>query len=113
LIVSSDVQASNVPVYPGDTFLAGAKVLRQYGLGPLPGVAMMAVLVSRGGTVTVTTRYDRASITDDGLFAQCLLDSFNEVLALGGPDNGRATPASFTPEPANEPQRSSTNGEAS
>jgi diacylglycerol O-acyltransferase len=112
-IVSSDVQASNVPVYPGDTFLAGAKVLRQYGLGPLPGVAMMAVLVSRGGTVTVTTRYDRASITDGGLFAQCLLDGFNEVLALGGPDNGRATPASFTPEPANEPQRSSTNGEAS
>jgi hypothetical protein len=111
-IVSSDVQASNVPVYPGDTFLAGAKVLRQYGLGPLPGVAMMAVLVSRGGTVTVTTRYDRASITDDGLFAQCLLDGFNEVLALGGPDNGRATRASFTPEPANEPQRSSTNGEA-
>jgi hypothetical protein len=39
------------------------------------------------------------------------LDGFNEVLALGGPDNGRATPASFTPEPANEPQRSSTNGE--
>ena len=111
-IVSSDVQASNVPVYPGDTFLAGAKVLRQYGLGPLPGVAMMAVLVSRGGTVTVTTRYDRASITDGGLFAQCLLDGFSEVLALGGPDNGRATPASFTPEPANEPQRSSTNGEA-
>jgi len=30
-IVSSDVQASNVPVYAGDTFFAGAKILRQYG----------------------------------------------------------------------------------
>ncbi|MBL3737310.1 wax ester/triacylglycerol synthase family O-acyltransferase, partial [Mycobacteroides abscessus subsp. massiliense] len=29
-IVNSDVQASNVPVYAGDTFIAGAKVLRQY-----------------------------------------------------------------------------------
>ena len=48
-VVGSDVQASNVPVYPGDTFIAGAKILRQYGIGPLPGVAMMVVLISRGG----------------------------------------------------------------
>jgi diacylglycerol O-acyltransferase len=92
-VVNSDVQASNVPVYAGDTYIAGAKVLRQYGLGPLPGVAMMAVLISRGGMCTVTTRYDRAAFTDDGLWARCLLAGFNEVLALGG--EGRATPASF------------------
>ena len=94
-VVSSDVQASNVPVYPGETFIAGAQVLRQYGLGPLPGVAMMAVLVSRGGTVTITTRYDRAAIIDDALWVRCLLEGFDEVLELGGPDNDRATPASF------------------
>ena len=93
-IVNSDVQASNVPVYAGDTFIAGAKVLRQYGLGPLPGVAMMVVLVSRSGYCTITARYDRASITDPDLFAQCLLAGFDEVLALGG--DGRATPATFT-----------------
>ena len=93
-IVGSDVQASNVPVYPGDTFIAGAKILRHYGLGPLPGVAMMVVLVSRAGYVTVSTRYDRASITDPRLWARCLLAGFDEVLALGG--EGRSTPASFT-----------------
>ncbi|MGH3561037.1 MAG: wax ester/triacylglycerol synthase family O-acyltransferase, partial [Mycobacterium sp.] len=38
-VIASDVQASNVPFYPGDTYIAGAKVLRHYGLGPLPGVA--------------------------------------------------------------------------
>ena len=92
-VVSSDVQASNVPGYAGDTFIAGAKVLRQYGLGPLPGVAMMVVLISRGGMCTVTTRYDRASVTEDELWARCLLEGFNEVLALGG--KGRATAASF------------------
>ena len=92
-VVSSDVQASNVPVYAGDTYIAGAKVLRQYGLGPLPGVAMMVVLMSRGGICTVTARYDRASIGYADLFARCLLQGFNEVLALGG--KGRATPSSF------------------
>jgi diacylglycerol O-acyltransferase / wax synthase len=93
-LVNSDVQASNVPVYAGDTFIAGAKILRQYGLGPLPGVAMMVVLISRAGYCTITTRYDRASVVDSDLWARCLLSGFDEVLALGG--DGRATPASFT-----------------
>ena len=94
-VVASDVQASNVPVYPGDTFLAGAKVLRQYGIGPLPGVAMMVVLISRGGYCTITARYDRAAIRDEKLFAQCLLDGFNEILALAGDPAPQAVPASF------------------
>lgn len=96
-VVGSDVQASNLPVYQGDTFISGAKILRHYGLGPLPGVAMMVVLVSRAGFCTITTRYDRASITDSALWARCLLAGFDEVLALGG--EGRATPASFTLDP--------------
>ncbi|MGH3676640.1 MAG: wax ester/triacylglycerol synthase family O-acyltransferase [Mycobacterium sp.] len=93
-IVHSDVQASNVPVYAGDTFIAGAKILRQYGLGPLPGVAMMVVLVSRAGYCTITARYDRAAVTDGDLFARYLKAGFDEVLALGG--EGRSFPASFT-----------------
>ena len=100
-IVASDVQASNVPMYQGDIYIAGAKVLRQYGLGPLPGVAMMIVLVSLAGQITVTVRYDRASVTDEPLFARCLLAGFDEVLALGGESNGRARAASFTPGDAN------------
>jgi WS/DGAT/MGAT family acyltransferase len=96
-VVSSDVQASNVPVYPGDTFIAGAKILRHYGIGPLPGVAMMVVLVSRAGYCTITTRYDRASVTDSALWARCLLRGFDEVLALGG--DGRAAAASFVADP--------------
>lgn len=103
-VVNSDVQASNVPVWPGDTFIAGAKILRHYGIGPLPGVAMMVVLISRSGYITVTTRYDRAAITDDQLFARCLLAGFDEVLALGG--DGHAEPASFSDD------TSATNGSA-
>jgi len=112
-VVGSDVQASNVAVYPGDTFIAGAKILRHYGLGPLPGVAMMVVLVSRAGYITVTTRYDRASITDPELWRRCLLAGFDEVLALGG--DGRAAAASFTLDAINgrtEASAKSPNGSA-
>ncbi|WP_155767100.1 WS/DGAT/MGAT family O-acyltransferase [Mycobacterium colombiense] len=98
-VIGSDVQASNVPVFPGDTYLAGAKVLRQYGIGPLPGVAMMVVLISRGGWCTITVRYDKASVRNEALFAQCLLDGFDEILALAGGPPPRAVPASFV-EPA-------------
>jgi WS/DGAT/MGAT family acyltransferase len=98
-VIGSDVQASNVPVYPGDTYIAGAKILRQYGIGPLPGVAMMVVLISRGGWCTITVRYDRASVRNEPLFAQCLLEGFDEILALAGDPAPRAVPASFT-EPA-------------
>jgi diacylglycerol O-acyltransferase / wax synthase len=83
-VATPDVQASNVPGYTGDTYLAGAKVLRQYGLGPLPGVAMMVVMVSRAGLCTVTARYDLASVTDPALFANCLREGFDEVLELAG-----------------------------
>lgn len=93
-VIGSDVQASNVPVYPGDTYIAGAKILRQYGIGPLPGVAMMVVLISRGGWCTITVRYDRAAVGDEALFAQCLVDGFNEILTLAGDPSPHAVPAS-------------------
>jgi hypothetical protein len=105
-VVGSDVQASNVPVYPGDTFLVGSKILRQYGIGPLPGVAMMVVLISRGGYCTITARYDRAAISDEALFARCLLEGFDEILALVGDPAPRAVPASFDAEPSGTSKRS-------
>jgi len=105
-VVGSDVQASNVPVYPGDTYLVGAKILRQYGIGPLPGVAMMVVLISRGGYCTITTRYDRAAVRDEALWARCLLEGFDEILALAGDPAIHAVPASFAAEPSSRPNRS-------
>ncbi|ORW03611.1 wax ester/triacylglycerol synthase family O-acyltransferase [Mycobacterium kyorinense] len=105
-VVASDVQASNVPVYPGDTYLAGAKVLRQYGIGPLPGVAMMAVLISRGGYCTITTRYDRAAVRHEDLWARCLLEGFDEILALAGEPAPHPAPASFDVEVRESSSRS-------
>ena len=70
-----------------DTYIAGAKVLRLYGVGPVPGVAMMVVLTTRSGICTVTVRYDTDSVTEQELFAKCLRGGFDEVLALA-PDDG-------------------------
>ena len=102
-VIGSDVQASNVPGYPGDTYIAGAKVLRQFGIGPLPGVAMMVVLISRGGSATITARYDRAAVAHPELFAQCLRQGFDEVLALAGDPRSRVDPASFPDHPQESP----------
>jgi diacylglycerol O-acyltransferase len=84
-ITPPDIQASNVPGYAQETFLAGARVARQYALGPLPRVAMMAILVSRAGTCTVSFRYDTASFTAGDQLEKCLQLGFDEVVELGRP----------------------------
>jgi diacylglycerol O-acyltransferase / wax synthase len=84
-----DVQASNVPSYWQETFLAGARVDRQYGIGPLPRVAMMAVLISRAGTCTVTFRYDTASFIAPDVLEKGLQLGFDEVIELGRPRPAR------------------------
>ncbi len=78
-----DVQASNVPGYAQETFLAGARVDRQYVLGPLPRVAMMAILVSRAGICTVAFRYDTASFTAADQLEKCLQAGFDEMVEVG------------------------------
>jgi diacylglycerol O-acyltransferase / wax synthase len=82
-ITPPDVQASNVPGYWQETFLAGARVDRQYGIGPLPRVAMMAVLISRAGICTVTFRYDTASFIAPDVLEKSLQLGFDEVIELG------------------------------
>ena len=83
--IAADVQASNVPGYGQETFLAGARVDRQYGMGPLPRVAMMAVLISRAGICTVTFRYDTASFIAPDQLEKSLQLGFDEVIELGRP----------------------------
>ena len=86
---SNDLQASNVPGFRDDLYMAGAKIERVYGLGPLPGCASMITLITHGDTACVGVNIDPAAVTDTELFAQCLVDGFAEVLAL---HDGSATP---------------------
>jgi len=89
-ITPPDIQASNVPGYAKETFLAGARVDRQYGLGPLPRVAMMAILISRAGTCTVAFRYDTASFTAADQLEKCLQAGFDEVVEVGRKHQARS-----------------------
>jgi WS/DGAT/MGAT family acyltransferase len=89
LTQSNDLQASNVPGFREELFVAGARIERVYGFGPLPGCATMITLVTHGDTCCIAANVDRAAVTEPELFAQCLADGFSEVLALA---DGAAPP---------------------
>lgn len=76
------IQASNVPGPTEELFLAGARVEKLVGIGPVPGMAMMAGLIGHGDTATVSISYDPAALRDAKLFQTCLEESFSEILAL-------------------------------
>jgi hypothetical protein len=78
----TDVQASNVPGHTQPTYIAGARVLRLCPFGPLPGAAMMVVMFSVADTCFVGIHCDTAAVTDPELFAACLRQGFDEVMAL-------------------------------
>ena len=82
LTASNDLQASNVPGIREEVFLAGAKIERMYGFGPLPGCACMVTLVTHGSTCCIGVNVDPAAVTNIELFASCLRAGFEEVLAL-------------------------------
>ncbi|WP_320671818.1 wax ester/triacylglycerol synthase family O-acyltransferase [Patulibacter defluvii] len=79
---ASDLQASNVPGIRETVYLAGARVERLYGFGPLPGCAAMILLVSHGDSCCVSVNHDRAAITDPERFLDALAAGFDELLAL-------------------------------
>ena len=76
----TDVQASNVRGYPEAPYVAGSRIDKTYWFGPLPGVALMVVLMSQAGTCFVGVHHDTAAIADGELFARCLRQGFDEVL---------------------------------
>jgi diacylglycerol O-acyltransferase len=45
-------------------------------------------------------------VRDEALFARCLLEGFNEILALAGELTPHAVPASFAAEPSGTLKRS-------
>ncbi len=55
---------------------------------------MMFVLISLEGTGYISVRYDTASVTEFDVFARCLREGFDEVVAVG--DAG-ASPEDETP----------------
>ncbi len=88
LTAGNDVQMSNIPGIPYPVYLAGAEVVRMFPFGPLPGCAVMVGMVSHNGTCCIGINADAAAVTDPQLLQQCLVEGFDEVLALGVPAPG-------------------------
>jgi WS/DGAT/MGAT family acyltransferase len=90
MTAANDVQASNMGGVGRTLYLAGAKVLRLYVVGPRPGVAAMATMLSYDGTCCIGVNFDPEIITEVSEFLSCLQEGFDEVLHLAdGPDRGR------------------------
>jgi diacylglycerol O-acyltransferase / wax synthase len=80
---TADMSASNVPGLPYQTYLAGAKVERVYPFGPLPGVAVMAAMVSHAGTCCFGLNIDGAAVGDVDVLMECFGAGLAETLAVG------------------------------
>ncbi|MEJ8278190.1 wax ester/triacylglycerol synthase domain-containing protein [Pseudonocardia spirodelae] len=86
----NDLHASNVPGLRGDHHLAGGRVERFYGYGPLGGGASLITLVTHGDTACIGVGVDTAAFPDHDLLLESLVEGFAEVLALA-PGPGRPT----------------------
>lgn len=91
---TSNVRGAGVPL-----FMAGAKLLANYPVGPLAGVAFNVTLMSYLGSMDVGVNIDEAAVSEPELLAGLLRESFGEISALGG-DN---LPAGEMDDPSGPP----------
>jgi diacylglycerol O-acyltransferase len=75
-----DLQASNLPGATEDLFLAGARVEKTIGIGPVPNMSMMVGCTAHRDACAITVTYDPAAIQEAKLFETCLEKGFAELL---------------------------------
>lgn len=78
-----DVQLTNIPGVRHTTYIAGAKVVEAYPLGPRPGVALMVGLTTYEGRAFLGFHADPDVFPDLEILHDCLRAGFDEVLRLG------------------------------
>lgn len=81
-----DLVASNVPGAPIPLYTAGAEVTAMYALGPMVGAAANLTLLSYRDDVFVGVNVDPAAVPDPEVLRSCLLEGWDQVLALGRSD---------------------------
>jgi len=81
---AAELSASNVPGVPHPVYMAGARVERVFPFGPLPGVAVMAAMVSHDGTCCIGLNIDHDAVGDPEVLRECMTEGLDEVLALAG-----------------------------
>jgi diacylglycerol O-acyltransferase len=77
-----DFVASDVPGIPVPVFLGCARVRAQYAFGPTIGAAVNVTLLTYVDVCCLGINVDTGAIPDYSVFHGCLVDGFDEVLAL-------------------------------
>lgn len=79
-----DFATSNLRGAPFDLYVAGAEVLGNHAMGPTAGTAFNATALSYRGTLDIGINIDAAAVDDPVLLRDCIIESFEELLALKG-----------------------------
>jgi len=75
--VITNVPGPNVPLY-----MTGARLVTQFGTGPiLDGMGLIMPVFSYGGQITISITSCREMVPDPGFFADCIQESFDELMA--------------------------------
>lgn len=86
---TSNVRGAGVPL-----FVAGAKLLENYPVGPLGGVAFNLTLMSYMGSLDVGINIDEAAIESPSLLRDSLVESFAELASYAPPSEQQSSDAS-------------------
>ncbi|MDX6359722.1 MAG: diacylglycerol O-acyltransferase / wax synthase [Nocardioidaceae bacterium] len=78
-----DFLASNVPGVPVPVWVGGAAVTMQYAFGPTIGAGVNITLITYQDTCALGINADSGAVPDLPVFRECLVEGFDEVLALG------------------------------
>ncbi|MEO6091822.1 MAG: wax ester/triacylglycerol synthase family O-acyltransferase [Novosphingobium sp.] len=79
---SANTTLTNVPGPRAPLYLAGARLVTQFGLGPvLEGLGIFHAALSYCGEVTLTIVADRDKLPDPAVYAACIQASYDELLA--------------------------------
>jgi len=83
MLKAIDFVTSNVPGPPFPVYVSGAKVERNIPFGPLSGAGANLTLFSYDGNADIGINLDAAAVPDGDVFAACLQEGLDEVLAVG------------------------------
>lgn len=77
-----DFTTSNVRGAPFELYMAGGKVLANHPLGPMAGTAFNLTTLSYRGQLDMGCLVDPAAVEDPALLRRCLVEAYDELLAL-------------------------------